>query len=195
MSTMSCTSASLPIATVEMVILSFAIRRSSPWKSPRVILGEVELGHLLVGGHRHRAGAVDREHDGEARDLDLLLDLHRDRQRLLDRRAVVAAEAEALFAAEHDEAAAVLAHVVADVAHLGARQLERRDVREHEAVVLLQARRLARDPGGLDNRDLDVLRTERRREGLRVAPVLLGEQHLGPTAYYHGADRAVVLLD
>ena len=34
---MSWTSASLPIATVDTVILSFAIRRSSPWKSPRVI--------------------------------------------------------------------------------------------------------------------------------------------------------------
>src|SRR5207244_10158132 len=34
---MSWTSASLPIATVDTVILSFAIRRSRPWKSPRVI--------------------------------------------------------------------------------------------------------------------------------------------------------------
>src|SRR5438552_16524426 len=36
MSTMSCTSASLPIATVEMVILSFAIRRSRDRKSTRL---------------------------------------------------------------------------------------------------------------------------------------------------------------
>src|SRR3989442_13381742 len=34
---MSCRSASLPIATVETVILSLAMRRSSPAKSPRVI--------------------------------------------------------------------------------------------------------------------------------------------------------------
>jgi len=39
----------------------------------RRFLGEVELRHFLVGGHRHGARPVDREHDGEARDLDLLL--------------------------------------------------------------------------------------------------------------------------
>ena len=84
-------------------------------------LGQVELGDLLVGGHRHRARAVDREHDGQAGDLDLLLHLHGDGQRFLDRRPVVAAETEALLAADHDEPAAVVADVVADAAPSGLR--------------------------------------------------------------------------
>ena len=83
------------------------------------LLGEVELRDLLVARrHRHRARSIHRQHDGKARDLDLLLDLHRDRQRFFDRRAVVAAEAEALLAADHHEPAALVADVVTDERHL-----------------------------------------------------------------------------
>ena len=158
-------------------------------------LGEVELGHLLVGGHRHGPRTVDREHDGEARDLDLLLDFHRDRKRLFDRRAVVAAEPEAFLAADHDEATAIVSDVVADVPHLLPRQLERGHVGEHHPVVLLESSQVGRNLRRLHDGHVDVLRAERAGQGLCVAPVPIGEQHLRPPANDDGADGPVVVLD
>src|SRR5438105_4144240 len=149
MSTMSWTSASLPIATVDTVILSLDIRRSRPWKSPRVI----------------------------------------------DRRAVVAAEAEALLAADHHEAAAVVPDIVADLRHLRAGQLERRDVGQDDAVELLQSGHVLRDGRRLDHRHVDVLRAERGDQRLGMRAVLVGQEDLRPAADHHRADSAVVLLD
>ena len=124
------------------------------------LLGQVELGDLLVGGHRHRARAIDRQHHGQAGDLHLLLDVHGDGQRFLDRRAVVAAEAEALLAAQHHEPAAVIADIVADLRHLRPRELQRRHVREDHAVVLLEPGDVLRNPRRLHDGHVDVLRAQ-----------------------------------
>jgi hypothetical protein len=65
------------------------------------------------------------------------------------------------------------------VAHLGAVELERRDVRQDQAVVFLQSGNVFGDAGGLDDGDVDVLRAQRARERRRVALVLVGQQDCG----------------
>src|SRR5207244_56735 len=98
-------------------------------------------------------------------------------------------------AADHHEAAAVVADVVPDLRHLWPRQLEGRHVGEHDAVVLLQPRDVLRDPRRLDDGDLDVLRAQRGRQRRGVRAVAVGEQDLRPAADDDGAHRAVVVLD
>src|SRR5439155_24579508 len=110
-------------------------------------------------------------------------------------RAVVAAEPEALLAADHQETTTPIPDKVTDVVHLRPRKLERRDIGEDDAVVLLQARQNGWELRRLDDGDLDVLRPERTGERLRVAPVPIREQHLGPAAHDDRADGTVVLLD
>ena len=68
------------------------------------------LGHLdLLAAHRARL--VDHQHHRQARLFLLLLEVAADRQDLFERRLVVAAQAERLVAAEHDQAAAQVLHV------------------------------------------------------------------------------------
>ena len=83
----------------------------------------------------HGSGAVDHEREG-GRLLHLLVGrLEFDRQDLLDRGAVVAADAERIHPADHDEAAAEFPDVVADRRHARLADLVRRHVGEDDPVV------------------------------------------------------------
>ena len=81
------------------------------------------LGHLdLLAAHRARL--VDHQHHRQARLLLLLLEVAADRQDLFQARLVIAAQAERLVAAQHDQPAAQVLHVGAGHLHLP--QAERR---------------------------------------------------------------------
>ena len=160
-------------------------------------LRDLELVDLVVvlHAHRHGAGPVDHEHHREARDLDLLLHLHGDRQGFFDRGAVEAAEAEALFSADHDQAATLVPDVVADEGHLLARHLERGQVGEDHAVVLLERGHRGGQALGADQPHVDVLGAEGVGQVLGLRLLLVDQEHLRLAAHHGDPDGAVVLLD
>ena len=118
---------------------------------------------VAVAG-RHRAGLVD---DDDERDVGLLLAVahaHVDRQRLLERRLLVAAGAVALRAADHHQALAEIADVDLERRQLPVAQAQPRDVDEDDAVVAGEAREVGRQRLGHDRVDLLALVLERRDE-------------------------------
>ena len=116
-------------------------------------------------------------------------------ERLLDGRAVVPTETEALLAADHHEAAALVPDVLAHRRHVGLRQLDGGDVGQDDPVVLLEAGHRGGQPLGSGDAHVDVLRAERGRERRGLRRLLVDEEHLGPPAHDRQPDRAVVLLD
>ena len=161
------------------------------------LLGRLELVDLVVvlHAHGHRAGPIDDEHDGQAGDVDLLLDLHRDGEGFLDGRPIEAPETEALLPAQHDEPAPLVAHVVANEGHLAARHLERGDVGQDEAVVLLEPGHGGRQAVGRHDLHVDVLGAEGVGEVDGLVGLLVDEEHLGLPPDHGQPDGAVVLLD
>ena len=118
------------------------------------------LERVAVAGV-HRARLVD---DDDERDVGLLLaaaDAHVDRQRLLDRRLLVAAGAVGVRAADHDEALAQVAHEDLEGQHLAIGQRCPRDVDEDDRVVLGEDQRVAREALGRDRVDVLALGLER----------------------------------
>ena len=134
------------------------------------------LGHLdLVAAHRARF--VDHQHHAEARLLLLLLEVAADRQDLFEHRLVVAAEAERLLAAEHDEAAAEVLHVGAGDFHLPLRERGGRHVREDEQLVVLQVGQVVGHAGRRAQIDLDVLLLQGERQLADQLGIALDDQH------------------
>ena len=110
----------------------------------------------------HRAGLVD---DDDERDVRLLLavaDAHVDRQRLLERRLLVAAGAVAVRPADHHEALAEVADVDLERGQLAVGEADARHVDEDDAVVGGEAGEVGRERLGDDRVDLLALRLERR---------------------------------
>ena len=148
------------------------------------LLPVVPLGNL--------AGVHDQRHRADALDLDRL-DLHVDRQGLFDRRVHPAAGAEAVAAAEHDQARP---HVVAVgrqelVLALGERLLG--DVAQDHRVVRLKLGQIGRqrvaadaaravDPGGGQHLDLDLLLAQGLDQLGVLAARPLDQEHLGLAA-------------
>ena len=93
----------------------------------------------------HRARLVDHDDEGHVRLLLAVPDAHVDRQRLLDRRLLVAAGAVRVRAADHDESLAEVAHVDLQREHLAVGQRRPRDVDEDDRVVRGEDERVARE--------------------------------------------------
>jgi hypothetical protein len=161
------------------------------WRSRAPTPSRLELGAL------HRARAIDHEDNG---DVGLLLDLlgvEPYRHDLLDLGALVAARAERVLAARHDQAAAHLRDVGVERLHLPGAHQVRGDVGHQHEVELLELLGAGRDAVGAAHRDVDVLVLE---GALQVAGLpglaqdaALDVEHVGPALDRRGHHRLVVL--
>ena len=134
------------------------------------------LGHLdLLAAHR--AGLVDDEHHAEAGLFLFLLEVAADGQDFFERRLVIAAEAERLLAAEHDESAAQLLHVGAGDVHLLLRERRRRDVGENQQFVVLQIGQCLGHPLRRADVGLDAFVFERVGQFPDQAGIAFDDQH------------------
>ncbi len=110
-------------------------------------------------------------------------------------RAIVAADSEAVFAADHGEASAEVLHPAAIEVHLLVPEIQRGDIAEQEEIELLQIlQRLwkARDGPGLDR---DLLAPQHIGEGLPLLLIAIHQQHARLAPQAGGGGGAVVLSD
>ena len=99
------------------------------------LVGQVHLGRRAADRHAHAARLVDHDHQGQAGQVLLAIQVQIDRQRLLDRRVDVAAGSQAHLAADHDQAAAQFLDVILKQLHLAAAHRAGRNVAQDHAVV------------------------------------------------------------
>ena len=125
-----------------------------------MLLPGAAVERVAVAG-RHRAGLVDDDHERDVRLLLAVAHAHVDRQRLLERRLLVAAGAVAVLAADHHQPLAEVADVDLEGGQLLVVQPDARDVDEHDAVVGGEPGEVARQRLGDHRVDLLALRLER----------------------------------
>ena len=124
-------------------------------------LGEIELGATFAA-RAHAAGLIEHEKQCHMGHLQARRRTHIDGKNPLQRRAKIAAGAVTLRTADHQQAAAQVAHVLLDRLHLRVRKLKRGNVVEHQKIVgrqLGQGERVRRRRGfdhrvTLDSQDL-----------------------------------------
>ena len=140
----------------------------------------------------HAPALVDDEHHRHRGLLLLLLEAAGQRQHLLDRRAVVAAEPEAVLAAKHRQPAAEVRDVAAEQRELRRREVRGRHVRDHHRVEGEQAGQVRR--AALRRADLhgQVLLLHRVHEGRHRPRLLVQHQHAGPAGDVDGGGNRVV---
>ncbi len=161
------------------------------------LLGEIELGHA-ARGLRHRARVIDDEQHRHARPTLLVLDLHVDRQRALERRVEVAADAERGRPADSDQAAAKIAHIGLDGVHLPLSQRTRRHIDQDHGRVLGQRRQIGRQPIGATNVDRQAGGLERGQDlGIALDAVAgrrVVDQQQARRAGHLGEGRELIVL-
>ncbi len=125
--------------------------------------------HQLDGAHRrffgqfdlaaaHAARTVNDQNQTQLGNFAFAFQLHRYRQRLLDRRIEVSAESETLIAAAHHKSDPVTANRRFDRIHFGLTQRIARYVVEQNAVVLRVIRQFGRKLSGRNDRRIDQSR-------------------------------------
>ena len=130
---------------------------------------------VLFGAHAARD--IDQDHDADRRQPQLGRNIHRDRQRLLDRRAPPAARAERVFAADHQQPAAKIVNIGRDRGLRAVGHGALGHIHQRQRVVGAQRAQAIRHRRRRDRADVDLRRFERVGQVGGLAGLAFDQQH------------------